>query len=74
MVKLKALDWQIRDDDVVHADPIGLLKSYYIFNLPQRGEAKPVPAPYLIFSPEEGAADVKKHGLKRLVNGAVKKF
>lgn len=31
MVKFKELDWQNRDDDVVHADPIGLLKSYYIY-------------------------------------------
>jgi hypothetical protein len=27
----KQLDWQIRDDDVVHADPIGLITAYYIY-------------------------------------------
>lgn len=31
MVNFKKLEWQNRDDDVVHADPIGLLKSYYIY-------------------------------------------
>lgn len=39
MRQFKKLDWQIRDDDVVHADPEGLLKSYYIY--PPKTENNP---------------------------------
>jgi hypothetical protein len=31
MVQVKQLDWKNREDAVVHADPEGLVKSYYIY-------------------------------------------
>ena len=31
MVQFKKLEWQTREDDVIYADPKGLLKAYYIY-------------------------------------------